>query len=154
MSDEPDFERPFEWHCAGCGAPGMQRSCDCVTDVICRCIDGKHEHGVKKGSRNIAPPLAAERNPYAATMTEEQLFDDWWARTGKGLDPDTEDVPWYDKRKGLAQAAFAAAMAQSRNYICDKSYDPTEVTFANGRKVWIRFDECEDPYLHIERVQP
>lgn len=84
--------------------------------------------------------------------TEDQRFEEWWARAGKSIDPDTSDVSWHDKRKGLAAAAFAAATAQSRNYTCDKSYDPTEVTFANGRKVWIRFDECEDPFLEIAVV--
>ena len=81
----------------------------------------------------------------------EKRFEEWWSRSGKTLDPDP-DVSWYDKRKGIALLAFAAATYQSRNFTCDKPYDPTEVTFANGRKIWIRFDECEDPYLEIATV--
>lgn len=85
---------------------------------------------------------------------EDQRFEEWWARAGKSIDPDTSDVSWHDKRKGLAAAAFSAATAQGMNYTCDKACDPTEVTFANGRRVWIRFDECEDPYLEIARSIP
>jgi hypothetical protein len=35
-------------------------------------------------------------------------FDAWWQQDGRGYDPDTEDVPWFDKRKGLAEYAFDA----------------------------------------------
>lgn len=35
-------------------------------------------------------------------------FDTWWLAEGRFLDPDTEDVPWFDKRKGLAELAFRA----------------------------------------------
>lgn len=40
-----------EWKCAGCGAPGLERSCDCVTDVVCLVTPTTHEHAVK-----IEPP--------------------------------------------------------------------------------------------------
>lgn len=37
-----------EWKCAGCGKPGLERTCDCVTDVVCRVMPGSyHEHAVK-----------------------------------------------------------------------------------------------------------
>ena len=42
-----------------------------------------------------------------------ETFDEWWARKGRFIDPDTEDVPWFDKRKALAEEAFRAAVAQS-----------------------------------------
>lgn len=64
-------------------------------------------------------------------------FDEWWNRVGYSLDPDTEDVSWADKRKGLAQLAFEAAMAQSGNYVADDEVVPREVCFANGRVVRI-----------------
>lgn len=35
-------------------------------------------------------------------------FDEWWNQEGKYIDPDTEDVSWYDKRKELAEIAFNA----------------------------------------------
>ena len=156
MNDRLEYRRSLglpkagdDWHCANCGAPGIARSCDCVTDVVCRCIGGKHHHEVK-----VRPSLPPERNPYAAMMTIEQLFEEWWTREGKKVDPDTADISWFDKRKGLALAAFVAAMAQSSNYVCDKACEPTEATFANGRRVWIRFDENDNPFLHIERAQP
>jgi hypothetical protein len=36
-------------------------------------------------------------------------FTDWWETEGSFIDPDTSDVPWFDKRKSLCQAAFDAA---------------------------------------------
>lgn len=30
----------------------------------------------------------------------------WWRTDGRYIDPDTEDVDWYDKRDVLAQLAF------------------------------------------------
>ena len=48
------------------------------------------------GGRAIAPPIP---------------FEDWWASQGKFIDPDTEDVPWFDKRKGLAEAAYDAGQS-------------------------------------------
>jgi hypothetical protein len=33
-------------------------------------------------------------------------FEKWWSEQGRFLDPDTEDVPWYDKREALAHLAF------------------------------------------------
>lgn len=68
----------------------------------------------------------------------EEAFESWWIRAGRHIDPDTEDVPWFDKRKALAGTAFRAAMAQSGNYICDDAVLPGEVVFANGRKVSIQ----------------
>lgn len=37
-----------------------------------------------------------------------EMFADWWKAYGRSIDPDTEDVPWYDKREGLAGMAFIA----------------------------------------------
>ncbi len=70
----------------------------------------------------------------------ECSFDDWWRRTGKSIDPDTSDVPWEDKRKALAEAAFDAALAMSRNYVANDDTWPTTVIFANGRAVRIASD--------------
>lgn len=73
-----------------------------------------------------------------------ETFDEWWSRAGKLIDPDTEDVSWYDKRKGLAQSAFIAAIAQSGNYVVDDSTFPRHVQFGNGRVVVIR-ERTDDP---------
>lgn len=35
-------------------------------------------------------------------------FEEWWESEGKYIDPDFADVPWFDKRKALAEAAFNA----------------------------------------------
>jgi hypothetical protein len=41
-------------------------------------------------------------------------FEEWWNKEGRFYDPDTEDVPWFDKRKVLAELAFVAGMEASR----------------------------------------
>lgn len=74
-------------------------------------------------------------------MTEqEKLFEDWWNKDGRFIDPDTSDVPWFDKRKGLAAYAFEAAMQMSRNYTADDAVSADQVMFANGRIVTIGDD--------------
>ena len=35
-------------------------------------------------------------------------FVRWWYKIGKTLDPDTDDVSWFDKRKDLCEYAFVA----------------------------------------------
>lgn len=75
-------------------------------------------------------------------------FDDWWDQTGKCLDPDTSDVPWFDKRKGLAELAFRAALALSGNYVADDSVYPQRVDFANGRFVTLQAND-DGPYLGV-----
>lgn len=74
-------------------------------------------------------------------------FAEWWSRVGQSLDPDTSDVPWFDKRKALAEAAFDAAMAQSGNYVADDAVEATQVTFVNGRTVTI-----VDSFLRVSRT--
>lgn len=78
-------------------------------------------------------------------------FDEWWNRDGRFYDPDTTDVPWYDKRKALAERAFHAASAQSRNYIADQEVYPQSVTFFNGRRVRVSSRGKQGkPYLVVE----
>lgn len=72
---------------------------------------------------------------------QEKLFEDWWKQEGQCIDPDFSDVPWFDKRKGLAAEAFYAAMAMSRNYTADDATEPEQFVFANGRVVTIGDDD-------------
>lgn len=44
-------------------------------------------------------------------LAAEPEFDKWWAGQGVFIDPDTEDVSWFDKRKELAGIAFIAGFA-------------------------------------------
>lgn len=83
-----------------------------------------------------------------------ETFDEWWQRDGKFFDPDTDDVPWFDKRQFLAEYAFERAKAQSRNYYCDDSIFPGIVHFANGRVVRLveRSDGVKGYYLQIELI--
>ena len=79
-------------------------------------------------------------------------FEKWWSEQGRFLDPDTEDVPWYDKREALANLAFdegiKIGMARAGNYTADSTVDPISVRFANGRTVTLH----EDPVPHLEVV--
>ena len=61
-------------------------------------------------------------------------FDEWWNRVGQHVDPDPQAL-WSLKRKALASEAFAAAKAQSGNYVADAPEGAHRVTFANGRTV-------------------
>ena len=69
----------------------------------------------------------------------DKTFETWWAEDGRMYDPDTEDVPWFDKRKELAELAFAKGVeigvARSRNYTANSAVDPDRIHFANGRVV-------------------
>lgn len=67
----------------------------------------------------------------------DKLFEDWWERDGKSIEPDLSD----DKRKGLAAEAFNAALAMSRNYTADDPTEPERFVFANGRVVTIGNDD-------------
>src|ERR1019366_5722957 len=69
----------------------------------------------------------------------EMDFDEWWTRRGQYVDPEAS-VSWADKRKGLAEEAFAAAKAQSGNYVADAPEGAHRVTFANGREVYLGKD--------------
>ncbi len=60
-------------------------------------------------------------------------FEEWWLRKGQYLDP-------VSMRKDLAAQAFAAAKAQSGNYVADDAVMPHKVTFANGRTVSVGGD--------------
>ena len=75
-------------------------------------------------------------------------FEKWWQEEGRWLDPDTSDVPWFDKRQGLAEMAFEAGikcgMARAGNYTANTEIDPTVVEFANGRTVSIGALWCSD----------
>lgn len=84
-------------------------------------------------------------------------FGKWWDEDGRFYDPDTSDVPWYDKREELAEHAYeagiAAGMARAGNYTADSAVYPKQVTFANGRcvRVAVSYDGMS-PYLTVEQM--
>ena len=49
---------------------------------------------------------------------------------------------------GSGSKDFKRAMAISRNYIADRDINPTSVTFANGRRVFIN----SEGFLEVETV--
>lgn len=77
-------------------------------------------------------------------------FDKWWHEDGRMLDPDTGDVPWFDKRQALAELAFEAGiqcgMARAANYTADDAEMPERVDFANGR--FVRIVDNPAPGVH------
>lgn len=77
-------------------------------------------------------------------------FDAWWKREGERIDPDTSDVPWFDKRRALAEAAWEAAKGVSSNYVADHELYPQKITFANGRVVKMK----GTGHLFVTREQP
>jgi hypothetical protein len=58
-----------------------------------------------------------------------------------------KDVPWFDKRKALAEAAYEAAKAQSANYVANEECMPDKVTFGNGRVV--KIVDNPNPNVHL-----
>ena len=74
MSDELVTDAP-KWKCAGCGKPGLERTCDCVTDVVCRVMPGSyHEHTIK-----TEPPITSdiERCALLAEMYRNDTRSGW-----------------------------------------------------------------------------
>lgn len=49
---------------------------------------------------------------------------------------------------GSSSPDFKRAMAVSRNYVADREINPTSVTFANGRRVFLNLDG----FLDVETV--
>lgn len=84
--------------------------------------------------------------------TVATMFENWWRRTGRHLDPDTSDVSWFDKRRGLAEAAYQAGMATGANYVADDMVLPTQFAFANGRTIGMGEDSgCPILTLGLDR---
>ena len=84
-----------------------------------------------------------------------QQFQNWWDNEGKSIDPDTEDVSWFDKRKGLAERAFNTGLelgkAIAGNYTADDDTYPSEVNFANGRRVKLHRAANGKHYLTVAK---
>ena len=56
---------------------------------------------------------------HAAQFTE---FDDWWIADGKFFDPDFSEIPWFDKRKDLAEYAWHRGRASMTTFLNRKSH--------------------------------
>jgi hypothetical protein len=65
-------------------------------------------------TRHMVPVDQEAAEAKGTGMSEETKgFEEWWERDGMYIDPDTSDVPWFDKRKGLAECAFVAGMGRT-----------------------------------------
>ncbi len=103
-----------------------------------RSFASKGSASAKLAIQTAATAIHDEVEPMTAMID----FDEWWTREGKFIDPDTCEA--------LAQCAFRAAIAQSRNYVADDHVEPTQFTFANGRVVTVG----DDGTLKIGEVEP
>ena len=88
---------------------------------------------------------AVVRAPESAPVSTTPIpFEDWWASQGRCIDPDTEDVPWFDKRKGLAEAAYDAGQSSVK---FAQFYSHTKPASAPQL-------DAEDPAEPVEDVPP
>lgn len=46
-----------------------------------------------------------------------EKFAKWWEADGQFIDPDSSDVPWFDKRQELAEDAFLAGLEAERERV-------------------------------------
>ena len=75
-----------------------------------------------------------------------ESFEQWWSRVGFGLFPNAGDEIYLGDKKGIAEAAWTAAVGQSRNYTADEEVMPEKITFGNGRVVYIA--DIPNPGVH------
>jgi hypothetical protein len=77
-----------------------------------------------------------------------ETFEEWLDRTGRN----TKNVGALS----LAEDAWTAALAQSRNYVADQEVMPEKITFANGRVVYIADNTSpgvhNGVYLEVEQL--
>jgi hypothetical protein len=74
------------------------------------------DHHLCKGkipsrSKSAKKELTKEQE---ASKASSNASEEWWRKDGVYIDPDTEDVDWYDKRAELAKIAFMAGVAWAR----------------------------------------
>lgn len=53
----------------------------------------------------------------------EASFEQWWSADGLFIDPDSADIPWYDKRKGLAAEAYFAGLSAGSKQVAEEEED-------------------------------
>jgi hypothetical protein len=81
----------------------------------------------------------------------EDGFDKWWESSGKYYDPDTDDVPWFDKRKELASVAFFAGhIFSSENTPSEEVIDTTTHGDVPEKEITL----CKDCYWCKKQVYP
>lgn len=104
------------WKCAGCGKPGLEHCCDCVTDVVCRVNETTHEHAVKTRRPKTWEQLAGqffhdERGLRLRILRLERALREIQSDAASVLDP--ENKPGYELREYAEQIHAMAASALS-----------------------------------------
>jgi hypothetical protein len=80
--------------------PNNPLVCDDCGHEGCDCADGPSTR---------AEAMTNKSKAASSTQPRWSDFDEWWQCDGKYFDPDTDDVPWFDKRKELAEYAWHRA---------------------------------------------
>lgn len=96
-----------------------------------------------------------------SSPAEPGEFAEWWNITGRFLDPDTADVPWFDKREELAHYAWTAALSRRAPAEPDglPTFEPTGevrqprrgerylyVGFEGEQRILLAEQDHDDPY--------
>lgn len=75
----------------------------------------------------IAAQCKAEEHMKNTMNDTDKTFAKWWRDEGRMYDPDTDDVPWFDKRKFLAEIAFTkgvdTGVARSQKHTRNRTVD-------------------------------
>jgi hypothetical protein len=78
-------------------------------------------------------------------IAAEKAAIEWWRTEGIYIDPDTDDVDWFDKRSELAQLAFIAGLKRLWLLItlriphqCDGCLN----WFIRGEVEWVEAPHC------------
>lgn len=75
----------------------------------------------------------------------EMTFESWWASDGRFIDPDIDDVPWFDKRKELCAIAWLAAQKAALSALSVK-FGHTEILCPPHGKTAARLADFPNTY--------
>ena len=99
-------DKPHSHVCANCGRAGLQIQFSAADAKVVIC-----PHCTTQFSCH--DPKNDPRFQIINTVLPEEKAATWWQVEGRLIDPDTEDVPWYDKRGELAQIAYIAGFTEA-----------------------------------------
>jgi hypothetical protein len=93
--------------------------------------------------------ISGNAGPCPTHAAPPQSFEDWWEADGRFFDPDFSEVPWFDKRKDLAEYAWhrsghvsPAVLTEAANIITNacQIIDVTKAEWSET-SVWSDWDQ-------------